>query len=83
MTDHYTFIIGTADDFESHEKLIQAFEADNPDGLNMSIFRFEFPRIESEEDEGYKMAHTYAYGLAFQNDWCQDHTLSFFFREAK
>ena len=83
MTDRYTFIIGTTDDFFSHEELIQAFEADNPNGLNMSIFRFEFPRIEAEEDEGYKLAHTYAYGLAFQNDWCQDHTLSFFFREAK
>jgi hypothetical protein len=83
MTYRYTLIIGTSDDFSSHEELIQAFEADNPNGLNMSVFRFEFPKIESEEDEGHQLAHIYGYGLAFQNDWCQDDTLSFFFREVK
>lgn len=82
-TYRYVFIIGTVDDFQSQEELIQAFEADNPDGFNMKVFRFDFPKIESHEDNGYRLAHIHAYGLAFSNDWCMDGTLSFFFREAK
>jgi hypothetical protein len=77
----YTFIIGSADDFETLEDLIDCadrhhvqdahWEESNA-GLNYSIHEFEAP--EGCDEETVTMIGR---GIAFSNDWCMDHTFSF------
>lgn len=77
----YTFIIGSTDDFETIEDLIDCADRhdaqnahwDGPNGgLNYSIFEFDCPSNCSEET-----VTMMGRGYAFSSDWCMDDTLSF------
>ncbi len=69
----YTFIIGSADDFETIEDLMDYVEQERRGGdLNYSVHEFEAP--ESCDEETVTMVGR---GIAFSNDWCIDHTFSF------
>ena len=69
----YTFIIGTTDDFESIDELIEHFEESNyPSSIcNCSSYEFEAPADCDEET-----VTMIGRGIAFSNDWCMDDTLS-------
>ena len=69
----YTFLIGTTDDFESIDELIEHFEGSNyPDSIcNCSAYEFEAP--ESCDQETTTLIGR---GIAFSNDWCMDGTYS-------
>ena len=69
----YTFIIGSTDDFEFIESLVDYVEQEGYDGnLNYSIFEFDCPADCSEE-----IVTMMGRGYAFSNDWCMDDTFSF------
>jgi len=68
----YTFIIGTMDDFDSVEDLIDYVEVNGPTGdRNYSVF--EFDTTDLPEDTLTLIGR----GIAFSNDWCMDDTYSF------
>ncbi len=68
----YTFIIGSMDDFESLEALIDYVDANNDRGtLNYSIFEFDEPA-----DLPLDTITMIGRGMAFSNDWCMDDTFS-------
>ena len=70
----YTFLIGTTDDFESIDELIEHFEESNyPSSIcNCASYEFEAP---ADCDEG--TVTMIGRGIAFSNDWCMDDTYSF------
>ena len=69
----YTFIIGTTDDFESMDELIEHFEGSSyPSSIcNCSAFQFEAP-TQCDQDTVTLIGR----GIAFSNDWCMDDTYS-------
>lgn len=72
----YTFIIGSSDDFESIEGLMDFAEAD-ASGLtsefrNYSSYEFAVPANLTEED-----VTMIGRGFAFSNDWSMDDSFSF------
>ena len=74
----YTFIIGSMDDFEGVEDLMDYVEQEGLNGsLNYSVHEFEAPK---ECDPS--TVQLIGYGIAFENDWSQDGTLSFFIEGA-
>jgi len=69
----YTFIIGSADDFESLDALIDYVEVNKDKGTqNYSTFEFDCPADCSEE-----IVTMMGRGYAFSNGWCMDGTFSF------
>ena len=70
----YTFIIGTMDDFESIEGLMDYFEAGG-DSSNYNYAAYEF---EAPGACDLSTVQLIGYGLAFENDWTMDDTYSFF-----
>ena len=69
----YTFIIGSMDDFEGLEDLIDYVDQEGRDGsLNYSCHEFEAPAGCDEET-----VTLIGRGIAFGNDWCMDGTFSF------
>ena len=68
----YTFIIGTMDDFDFIESLVDYVEQEGYRGdLNYSVFEFDCPADCSEET-----VTMIGRGIAFSNDWCMDDTFS-------
>ena len=75
----YTFLIGTTDDFESIDKLIEHFEARSAGEFvtyvytygNCAAYEFEAP--ESCDQETVTLIGR---GIAYSNDWCMDGTYS-------
>ena len=81
----YTFIIGSSDDFESIEDLMEYMELREANGWegtlsdnelleqhNLSWHEFEAP----SECDGHTVTMI-GRGIAFSNDWCMDGTYSF------
>jgi|TARA_R110001583_G_scaffold2016_2_gene14961 hypothetical protein len=71
----YTFVIGTKDDFETIDDLMDYVEAkptEDSSAANYSIFEFDAPDACDEET-----VTMIGRGLAFSNDWSMDHTFSF------
>ena len=80
MNKVYTFIIGSADDFETIDDLqdyVEAQPTEDSSPANYSIFEFDAP-----EDCDEETVTMIGRGLAFSNDWCLDHTFSFMIRGA-
>ncbi len=68
----YTFLIGTTDDFESMDELIDHFESGGGEYIcNCSAFEFEAP-TECDKETVTLIGR----GLAFTADWCMDDTYS-------
>ena len=68
----YTFIIGTTDDFESLDELIEHFDTDGGTYIcNCSAFEFDVPEA-CDQDTVVMIGR----GLAFSNDWSMDDTYS-------
>ena len=68
----YTFLIGSLDDFESQDELIDYVETERFNGdRNYSCFEFECPADCSEE-----LVTMIGRGYAFSSDWCMDDTFS-------
>ncbi len=72
-TKTYTFLIGTTDDFESMDELLDHFENSSYSGsiCNCSAFEFEAP-VGLDQDTVTMIGR----GIAFSNDWCMDDTFS-------
>jgi len=69
----YTFVIGSIDDFDFIESLMDYVDQEGTSGhLNYSCHEFEAPE-ECDEDTVMMIGR----GIAFSNDWCSDGTLSF------
>jgi len=69
----YTFVIGSMDDFEGAEDLMDYVEQEGFDGsLNYSVFEFDCPSDCSEE-----IVTSIGRGYAFSNGWSMDDTFSF------
>ena len=70
----YTFIIGSMDDFEGIEDLMDYVEQEGLNGsLNYSVHEFEAPKACD-----LSTVQLIGHGIAFENDWSQDGTFSFF-----
>jgi hypothetical protein len=71
----FTFIIGTMDDFDSMDALLDWFEADkkHEGSIHRNAQYFEFDAPESCDQETVTMIGR---GLAFSSDWCLDDTYS-------
>lgn len=70
----YTFIIGSMDDFEGIDDLMDYVENEGFNGsLNYSVQEFDAPAECCPET-----VQLIGYGLAFDNDWSKDGTFSFF-----
>ena len=70
----YTFIIGSMDDFEGLEDLMDYVEQEGHEGhLNYSVNEFTAPKQCNPET-----VQLIGYGIAFENDWAMDGTYSFF-----
>ena len=70
----YTFVIGTKDDFETIDDLMDYVEAkptEDSSAANYSIFEFDAP-VECDEDTVIMIGR----GYAFSNDWSMDDTFS-------
>ena len=69
----YTFLIGSADDFESMDEMLDHFEgSDFPSSIcNCASYDFEAP-AECDKDTVTMIGR----GLAFSNDWSMDDTYS-------
>ncbi len=67
----YTFLIGTTDDFESMDEMLNHFEGSSyPSSIcNCSAFEFKAP-AECDQDTVTMIGR----GIAFSNDWCMDDT---------
>ena len=72
-TKTYTFLIGTTDDFESMDELLDHFENSSYPGSICNCSAFEFEALESCDQETVTMIGR---GIAFSNDWCMDDTFS-------
>ena len=70
----YTFIIGTAEDFESIDELMDHYESSSylNSICDCSAFEFEAP-TECDQDTVTLIGR----GYAFSNGWCMDNTFSF------
>jgi hypothetical protein len=69
----YSFCIGTMDDFEDVDELIDYVERHGYDGdRNYSIFEFDEPKELPAETLTF-----IGRGIAFSNGWCMDGTVSF------
>jgi hypothetical protein len=76
MSNTYTFIIGTMDDFDSVDDLIDYVEINAHTGdRNYSVFEFDEP-TDLPEDTLTLIGR----GIAFSNDWAMDDTYSFLVR---
>ena len=74
----YTFIIGSMDDFEGIEDLMDYVEQEGLAGnLNYSVHEFEAPK-----ECDLSTVQLIGYGIAFENDWSMDGTFSFFLEGA-
>ena len=69
----YTFLIGTTDDFESMDELIQHFGDSNYPSSICNCASYEFEAPESCDQETTTLIGR---GIAFSNDWCMDDTYS-------
>jgi len=74
----FTFLIGSTDDFEDLEQLLDYFqkgteppEAHRPHSPNASAHEFEAPA-----DLDRDLVVYIGRGIAFSNDWCMDGTFS-------
>ena len=69
----YTFAIGSSDDFEGVEDLMDYVEANHDKGFqNYSIFEFDCPADCSQE-----LVTMIGRGYAFSEDWTMDDSYSF------
>ena len=71
----YTFLIGSVDDFESIDDMIDYIENKPTVGViksNYSIYEFEAP-----DDCDEETVTLIGRGIAFSNDWAMDGTYSF------
>ena len=72
----YTFIIGTADDFESTDALMDWAEAEakHPGSIHRNAQHWEF---DCPADCSAEIVTMMGRGYAFSSDWCMDDTFSF------
>ena len=69
----YTFAIGSSDDFEGVEDLMDYVEANHDKGFqNYSVFEFDSPADCSQE-----LVTMIGRGYAFSEDWTMDDSYSF------
>ena len=73
MKKSYTFLIGTTDDFESLDEMLEHFDSsDYPNSIcNCAAYEFEVP--DTCDDD---LVTLIGRGLAFSNDWSMDDTIS-------
>ena len=72
-TRTFTFVIGSMDDFESIEELIDYVEANGDKGFqNYSVFGFDVPADACDHETVTLIGR----GYAFSNSWCMDDTFS-------
>jgi len=73
----YTYIIGSADDFNSLEKLLEAYNDGTLREYNASVFKYAAPTGDVGNMSGFEIANLIGYGMAFESGWCMDDTVSY------
>lgn len=78
-TQRYIYIIGSMDDFDGVEALKFAYfnEPERFAALNASVFEFDAPTKDAGALWRREVAALIGQGLAFENGWCMDDTLSY------
>lgn len=78
-TQRYIYIIGSMDDFDGVEDLKFAYfnEPERFAALNTSVYEFDAPTEDVGELSALEVAALIGRGLAFEHDWCMDHTFSY------
>ena len=71
----YIFIIGSTDDFNSIEELLEAYNEGKLEEYNASVFSYDAPLV--GDAFGVDIARLIGFGHAFDNGWCQDDTVSY------
>lgn len=73
----FTFVIGSMDDFESVDELMDwaEDEAQHEGSIHRNAQYWEF---DCPEDCSEELVTMIGRGYAFSSDWCEDHTFSFF-----
>jgi len=74
---NYVFIIGSADDFTSVEHLLMAYGDGTINHYNASVFEYEAPCEDVGKMTGREIGLLIGFGLAFENGWCMDDTVSY------
>ena len=74
---NYVFIIGSADDFTSVEHLLMAYGDGTINHYNASVFEYEAPAEDVGKMTARDIRVLIGRGLAFENGWCMDDTVSY------
>lgn len=78
---HYTYIIGSTDDFNDIDALLKAYNEGTLGEGNASVFEYDAP---AADIGGFKtlfkaleIAELIGQGLAFESGWCIDDTVTY------
>jgi hypothetical protein len=73
----YKYIIGSTDDFNSIEELLKAYNEGTLGEGGGAVFSYDAPSGEIAGFKALDVAELIGYGMAFENDWCMDDTVSY------
>ena len=73
----YTYVIGSWGAFDSHEELLEAYNDGTLQEYNAEVFKYEAPTGDVGNLSGLEIAQLIGYGMAFENGWCMDDTVSY------
>lgn len=81
--EDYIYLIGSIDDFSSSEELLKSYLQGTINRHNASVFKYTLPNIDAEAAaamsfDPYDIACLVGRGMAFENDWCEADTVSYF-----
>lgn len=80
---HYTYIIGSTDDFSDIDALLKAYNEGTLGEYNASVFEYDAPGASAPiavawgPGPALELAELIGQGLAFENGWCMDDTVSY------
>ena len=73
----YKYIIGSTDDFNSIEELLKAYNEGTLVAPIGAVFSYDAPSGEIAGFKALDVAELIGYGMAFENGWCMDDTVSY------
>ena len=73
----YIYIIGSTDDFNDIDALLEAYNDGTLREYNASVYRYDAPVGDVGMMSGLEIAELIGYGMAFEDGWCMDDTVSY------
>ena len=74
---HYTYIIGSTDDFNDIDALLKAYNEGTLGEYNASVFEYDAPAADIGDLKALELAELIGQGLAFESGWCIDDTVTY------